>query len=105
MSEGFDFTTEEVQPWETEAIWDAIDQGGLRFSVHAREEMGLDALTRADVLDAISFYDEISKDLPDNDLGRAPGLNFDRHLNTVTIRVKVGWNWNGSYIDITVMAN
>lgn len=105
MPEGFDFTTEEVQTWEIEAIWEAISEGSLVFSLHATQELSLDALHQEDVLDAISFYDEVSKDLPGNALGRAPGINFDRHLETVTIRAKVGWNWSGYYIVITVIAN
>lgn len=105
MTDGFDFTTKEIQQWEIDAIWQAIDESTLRFSLHAASELSLDALTTEDVLDAISLYDEVSKDLPDNDLGRAAGINFDRHLETVTIRAKVGWNRNGYYIVITVMSN
>lgn len=105
MSIGFDFTTEDVQQWEIQAIWNAVEDGSLRFSIHAATELSLDALTKEDVLDAISFYDEVSKDLPDNDLGRVSGINFDRHLETVTIRTKVSWNQRGYYIVITVMAN
>lgn len=105
MTEGFDFTTSEVQDWEIKAIWQALDEGQLLFSRHATQELSLDGLHQEDVLDAISFYDEVSKDLPGNHLGRAAGINFDRHLETVTVRVKVGWNYGGYYIVITVMAN
>ncbi|WP_135230656.1 hypothetical protein [Deinococcus fonticola] len=105
MLEGFDFSTDEVHTWEIEAIWHAIDVGTLAFSRHAAQELSLDGLHQEDVLDAISFYDEVSKDLPDNAPGRAPGINFDRHLETVTVRAKVGWNQGGYYIVITVMAN
>ncbi len=44
----------------------------------------------------------MSKDLPDNDLGRAPGLNFERTLEQIHIRVKVGWRGH-YYIVITAM--
>lgn len=64
MTEGFDFTTDDVLEWELEAIWAAIDQERLIFSRHAREELSLDALTLEDVLDALSFPDEVSKDPP-----------------------------------------
>ena len=102
VTEGFDFTTDDVLEWELEAIWAAIDQERLIFSRHAREELNLDALTLEDVLDALSFPDEVSKDLPGG--SRAPGLNFDRHLDRVRIRAKVGWR-ESYYIVITVMAN
>ena len=102
MTEGFDFTTDDVLEWELEAIWAAIDQERLIFSRHAREELSLDALTLEDVLDAISFPDEVSKDLPGGP--RAPGLNFDRRLGRVRLRAKVGWR-ETYYVVITVMAN
>lgn len=102
MPSGFDFTTPDVQDWELEAIWDAVDRETLVFSRHAREEWSLDALTLGDVLDTISFPDEISKDLPGS--SRAPGLNFDRHLGRVRLRVKVGWR-DTYYVVVTVMAN
>ena len=102
MTEGFDFTTDDVLEWELEAIWAAIDQERLIFSRHAREELSLDALTLEDVLDALSFPDEVSKDLPGG--SRAPGLNFDRRLSRVRLRAKVGWR-ETYYVVITVMAN
>jgi hypothetical protein len=102
VSNGFDLTTDEVLDWELKAVWLAIDQETLIFSRHARQELSLDALTLEDVVDAICFPDEISKDLPGST--RAPGLNFDRHFARVRIRVKVGWN-GGYYIVVTVMAN
>lgn len=102
VTPGFDFSTAEVLEWELEAIWAATDQERLVFSRHAREELGLDALTLDDVLDAINFPDEVTKDLPGGH--RAPGLNFDRHLERVRIRAKVGWR-ETYYVVITVMAN
>lgn len=102
MPDGFDFTTSDVQDWEIEAVWAAIDTDTLIISRHAQNELTMDALTLDDVLDAITGYDEVSKDLPDGP--RAPGINFDRHLHTITIRVKVGWR-GAYYIVVTVMAN
>jgi len=102
VADGFDFTTDAVLDWEVEAVWAAIDQETLIFTRHAREELSLDALTLSDVLDAISFPDEITKDLPGGT--RAPGLNFDRHLGQMRLRAKVGWK-ERYYIVITVMAN
>ena len=102
MTPGFDFSTAEVLEWELAAIWQALDENRLIFSRHAREELSLDALTLDDVLDAINFPDEISKDLPGG--RRAPGLNFDRHLGHVRLRAKVGWR-DDRYIVVTVMAN
>ena len=64
MTPGFDFSTAEVLEWELDAIWQALDENRLIFSRHAREELSLDALTLDDVLDAINFPDETSKDLP-----------------------------------------
>lgn len=101
---GFDFSTPEVLDWEVRAIWAAMDADELRVSRHAREELGLDALTIEDVFDAIGYFDEVSKDLPENTRGRAPGINFDRHLGLVRLRVKVGWR-DVYYVVITVMAN
>ena len=54
------------------------------------------------MLDAISFPDDITKDLPGGT--RAPGLNFDRHLGQVRLRAKIGWK-ERYYVVITVMAN
>lgn len=102
MPEGFDFTTDDVLDWEVEAIWAAIDQETLIFTRHAREELSLDALTLGDVLDAISFPDEITKDLPGGT--RVPGLNFDRYLGEVRMRAKISWK-ERYYLVITVMAN
>ena len=102
MPDGFDFTTDAVLDWEVEAIWAALDDETLLFTRHAREELSLDALTLGDVLDAISFPDEVTKDLPGGT--RAPGLNFDRQLGRVRLRAKVGWR-ERYYVVITVMAN
>jgi len=102
MADGFDFTTSTVLDWEIQAIWEAIDLETLIFTRHAREELSLDALTLDDVLDAISFPDQISKDLPGGT--RAPGLNFDRQMGRVRLRAKVGWR-ERYYVIITVMAN
>lgn len=99
---GFDFGTPEVLDWELDAIWNAIDQQTIVFSRHAGHEMNLDVLVLDDVLDAISFPDETSKDLPGGT--RAPGINFDRVLGHVRIRVKVGYR-EAYYVIITVMAN
>jgi hypothetical protein len=103
MSGGFDFSTAEVLDWELQAVWAALDQGELRVSVHAQNELNLDALTLDDVHDAISYADEMSKDLPDEGR-RAPGLNFDRFIGRVRLRVKVGWRGT-YYIIVTAMAN
>ena len=103
MSTGFDFSTAEVLDWEVQAVWEALDSGELRVSVHAQNEINLDALTLDDVYDAISYYDEVSKDLP-GEGSRAPGLNFDRFIGRVRLRVKVGWRGT-YYIVVTAMAN
>lgn len=102
MTEGFDFTTNDVLEWELEAIWAAIDQERLIFSRHAREERSFGALTLEDALDALSFPDEVSRDLPGG--SRAPGLNFDCHLGRVRLRARVGWR-EPDCVVITVMAN
>ena len=107
MLESFDFSTEEVLEEEIKAILAALDADALPLSAHARNETWLDGLTLEDLYDVISFYDEVSKDVPDNDLGRAPGLNFVRRLEDGrTALVKVGWNSRrGFYIIVTAMAN
>ena len=46
---GFDFSTAEVLDWEVQAVWEALDSGELRVSVHAQNEINLDALTLDDV--------------------------------------------------------
>ena len=102
MTGGFDFTTEAVLDWEIDAIWSAVDQETLIFTRHAREELSLDALTLGDVLDVISFPDEITEDLPGGI--HAPGLNFDRQVGRMRLRAKVGWR-ERYYVVITVMAN
>ena len=45
MSTGFDLSTAEVLDWEVQAVWEALDSGELRVSVHAQNEINLDALT------------------------------------------------------------
>jgi hypothetical protein len=104
MEPGFDFTTPEVLNWEIEAIWAAIEKNELLITVHARNELNLDALTEDDLFDAIFFYDEAYKDLPSNTAGRAAGINFHRHFQNVVIRVKVGWR-ETYYVAVTVMSN
>ncbi|MDL2344223.1 hypothetical protein QOL99_08665 [Deinococcus sp. MIMF12] len=103
MSEGFDFSTDEVLNWEIQAIWEALDSGELRVSIHAQNEINLDALTLDDIYDAISYYDEVTKDRP-GERDRAPGLNFDRFIGRLRLRVKVGWRGT-YYIVVTAMAN
>lgn len=103
MSEGFDFSTAEVLDWEVQAVWDALDTGELRVSIHAQNEINLDALTLDAIYDAISYYDEVIKDRPGGG-NRAPGLNFDRFIGRVCLRVKVGWRGT-YYIVVTAMAN
>lgn len=102
MLEGFDFSTDEVLDEEIAAIWAALDSGELAVSRHAREEAFLDALTPEDLFEVISFFDEVDKDLPDNDLGRAPGISFERTLERISLRVKVGWRGE-YYIIVTAM--
>lgn len=101
MPHGFDLTTDEVLTWEIEAVWQALDEGRVLLSAHAANEAALDALSYAEVMDTLAFYDDVSKDLPGNALGRAPGLNFDRIKDRGGVRVKVGWR--GEYVVITVM--
>jgi|GEM_PF-4954714 len=104
MTDGFDFGTEDVLEAEIEAIYQAINSGTLRISKHAQNEAWLDGLSREDVLDIVALYDEVSKDMPDNSLGRAPGLNFERGLyGGVRALAKVGWNGYGFYIVVTVL--
>lgn len=101
MHSGFDLSTADVLDWELEAIWQALDEGRILLSAHAANEAALDGLDYDDLLDTIAFHDEVSKDRPDNALGRAPGLNFDRVVGRGALRVKVGWR--GAYIIITAM--
>ncbi|MBI0447118.1 hypothetical protein [Deinococcus sp. DB0503] len=86
-----------------QAIWEALDSGELRVSVHDQNEINLDALTLDDVYDAISYHDEVSIDLP-GEGSRAPGLNFDCFSGRLRLRVKVGWRGT-YYIVVTAMAN
>ncbi|TSA84622.1 hypothetical protein FNU79_10330 [Deinococcus detaillensis] len=101
MNAAFDFTTEAVLDWEIEQIHRALDQGQLLFSRHALNELFNDALTEDEALDAISFYDHVSKDFPNNEQGRAAGINFEQTVERGTLRVKVGWR--GNYLVITSM--
>ena len=101
MNPAFDFTTNTVWDWEIEQIHRALDQGQVLFSRHALNELLNDALTEDDALDAISFYDDVSKDLPGNSRGRAAGINFEQQTEWGTLRVKVGWR--GGYLIVTSM--
>lgn len=101
MTAPFDFNTTAVLDWEIGQIHEALDRGQVLFSRHALNELLNDALTEDEAIAAISFYDHVSKDIPGNALGRAPGINFEQEMARGTLRVKVGWN--RSYLVITSM--
>lgn len=101
VANAFDFTTELVLDWEIEQIHEALNRGWVLFSRHALSELFNDALTEDEAIDAISFYDHVSKDLPGNSQRRAPGINFEGAAARGTLRVKVGWR--GGYLVITAM--
>ncbi len=92
MAEVFDFTTTEIFQWELEAIHRALLDKKVIITVHARRAAQADKVALVELLEAVLVGVAVSKDLPENDLQRVPGINFEHQISGHRwIRVKVAW--------------
>ncbi len=100
MHKGFDFSTSEILDWELEAIQRALWQQEIDIDDHALQRARERGITAVQLLEAIVFGEATTKDLPNNVLGRVPGVNFEYQLGTRWIRIKVAYF--DSYFVVTV---
>ncbi len=92
VAEAFDFTTTEIFQWELEAIHRALLGKKVIITVHARRAAQADKVALVELLEAVLVGVPVSKDLPDNDLQRVPGINYEHRISDNRwIRVKVAW--------------
>ena len=90
--EPFDFTTSQILDWELEMIHNALDKQEIEITRDAANAAEDDGLTLFQLLEAVLVGVAVSKDLPDNDLERIPGINFEhRTADLRWYRIKVAW--------------
>ena len=100
MSKAFDFTTSQILDWELEKIHNALIREEIDITDHARKAARDDRISPVDLLAAVLVGTPVSKDLPDNQLKRVAGINFEHRLNDGRwTRVKVAFINN--YVIIT----
>ena len=101
MPDTFDFTTSDILDWELNLIQNALDRQQIEITDHAFEAAQEDNIPPVALLETILIGVAVSKDLPDNQLQRVPGINFEHCIKDGRwIRVKVAWINN--YAIITV---
>jgi hypothetical protein len=92
MKNPFDFTTSEILQSELDAIHLAIVYQELDITPHAEREAIAEKIPLVSVLEAVFVGRAVSKDLPDNDLNRVAGINFEHQMDDKRwIRAKVSW--------------
>ncbi len=92
MLEPFDFTTSQILDWELEMIHNALDKQEIEITRHAANAAEDDNLTLFQLLEAVLVGVPVSKDLPDNNLERIPGINFEHRTSDLRwYRIKVAW--------------
>jgi len=101
LQDAFDFSTDQVLPWEENYIRHAALSKQIKFDAHARQAARDDGFTVADLTEVIISGRAISKDLPGNALNRQPGINFEHNMGTDE-RVRVKVMWHESYIYVTM---
>jgi hypothetical protein len=100
VPDGFDLTTNEILPWELENIQNALEREAIDITNHAIDEAANDHIPLVKLLEAILVGRPTSKDLPGNQFGRVPGINFEHVLDDGRwYRVKAAWD--KGYIVIT----
>ena len=98
---GFDFSTSEILEWELDFIHTALWREEIKIHPHAFAAAQDEDIPPVALFEAILFGKAISKDLPNNDLARMTGINFEYQIpDKRWIRVKV--SFFDSYIVITV---
>jgi hypothetical protein len=92
MTDAFDFTTSEILDWELEKIHNALLRKEIIVITHARIAARADRVTLVQLLETVLVGTPVSKDLPDNSLGRVAGINYEHKIaDGRWIRVKVAW--------------
>ncbi len=90
--EPFDFTTSQILDWELEMIQNALDKQEIEITQHAADAAEDDNLTLIQLLEAVLVGVPVNKDLPDNELQRLPGINFEHRTSDQRwYRIKVAW--------------
>lgn len=101
MPTGFDFSTSEILEWELEFIHTALWHEEIKIHPHAFAAAQDEDIAPVALFEAILLGTAVSKDLPDNNLSRKAGVNFEYQIpDRRWIRVKVSY-FDG-YIVITV---
>ncbi len=92
MDRAFDFTTSEILEWELKNIEEALHREEIGITEHAAFAAKDDGIRLFELLEAILVGTAVSKDLPNNDLGRVAGINYEHKVRDRRwIRVKVSW--------------
>jgi hypothetical protein len=92
MHDAFIFSTSEIQQWELDKINHALLREEIIITTHARRAARDDRVELIYLLEAVLVGVPVSKDLPDNNLQRVPGINFEHRIKDGRwIRVKVAW--------------
>jgi hypothetical protein len=92
MPNPFDFSKPEITRAELNAIHEALVFQEIDISPHAEREANAENIPLVALLEAILVGRPISKDLPDNDKNRVPGINFEHKMDDNRwIRTKVAW--------------
>jgi hypothetical protein len=98
---GFDFSTPEILDWELDLIHTALWREEIKIHPHAFAAAQDEDIAPVALFEAILLGDPVSKDLPEDESNRKPGINFEYQIpDKRWIRVKV--TYFDSYIVITV---
>jgi hypothetical protein len=98
---GFDGSTSKILDWELDLIHTALWREEVKIHPHAFVAAQDEDIPPVALFEAILLGRAVSKDLPDNDLSRKVGINFEYQIpDQRWIRVKV--TYFDSYIVITV---
>ena len=101
VPEAFDFSTPEILDWELDLIHTALWREEIKIHPHAFAAAQDENISPVALFEAILLGKAVSKDLPENDQSRKPGINFEYQIpDKRWIRVKVAHF--DSHIVITV---
>lgn len=91
--EAFDFKTKVIHDWEVVKIRRALKLEEIVLEGHALQKASREGLDYDDLAYVVKHGRSVSKDLPENELGRWEGINFDGKVPSKNRRVcvKVGW--------------
>ncbi len=101
VPEAFDFSTSDILDWELDLIHTALWREEIKIHPHAFAAAQDEDIPPVALFEAILLGKAVSKDLPDNEQSRKPGINFEYQIpDGRWIRVKV--TYFDSHIVITV---